>query len=53
MFGIYLTNFGCMYSETFNTLEHAVSKAKELGFECTVLQYKNRKSVTVKIVKTI
>ena len=53
MFAIRLTNFGYMYSDTFKTLEDAVSKAKELGFECTILQYKNRKGVTVKIVKTI
>lgn len=54
MFGIYMTNFQCMYSDTFSTLEDALAKAKDIGFECQIIEYKHRgKGRTVKIVKTI
>ena len=45
-----MTNFKCMYSDTFSTLEAALAKAKDIGFECQIIEYKGR---TVKIVKTI
>ena len=51
MFAIRLTNFGYMYSDTFKTLEDAVAKAKDIGFECTILELKKKKMVPVKNVK--
>jgi len=42
-----------MYSDTFSTLEDALAKAKEVGFECQIIEYKGRKRNVVKIVKTI
>jgi len=53
MFGIYMTNFRCMYSDTFKSLEDALAKAKDIGFECQIIEYKGRNKNVVKIVKTI
>jgi len=38
MFTIHFTNFGYSHQDSFNTLEAAVAKAKQCGFEATILQ---------------